>query len=127
LERVRDAGQPVRLEVTGEPFALSTAVDHAVYRMVQEALTNTHKHAAGATATVAVSYQPGAIEIWVNDDGPAVKDASPKYTAGGSGFGLTGMVERIALCGGGLQVGPTPEGGFRVHAHIPVDQSAGSR
>ncbi|RJL27138.1 sensor histidine kinase [Bailinhaonella thermotolerans] len=116
VEQARAAGLPARLSVTGEPVELPAAVDHAVYRIVQEALTNTRKHAAGARARVRLAYEPDAVEVEVIDDGPAAGPAPP-------GFGLAGMAERVALCGGRLATGPRPDGGFRVHARIPLERS----
>ncbi|MER7211967.1 sensor histidine kinase [Streptosporangium sp. NPDC000239] len=122
VERARGAGQRVRLEVTGDSFPLGATVDNAVYRIVQEALTNSRKHAAGAAATVTVAYLPGAVEVEVSDDGPAVQ-----HTSETNGFGLRGITERVTLCGGELQIGSVPEGGFRVRARIPADQGADRR
>ncbi|WP_090946214.1 sensor histidine kinase [Nonomuraea jiangxiensis] len=122
VERAREAGQRIVMEVTGEPFPLPTTVDHAVYRIVQEALTNSRKHASGATATVTLRYLPGMVDVRVADDGPEVRRAP-----GTEGFGLRGIAERVALCGGELQVGAVPQGGFRVHASIPADQGADRR
>ncbi|MFC4112714.1 sensor histidine kinase [Nonomuraea zeae] len=110
-----NAGLPASLTVTGEPVELPAAVDHAVYRIVQEALTNTRKHAVSARASVRLAYEPAAVEVEVVDDGLA-KDGGPP------GFGLGGMAERVALCGGHLSTGPRPEGGFRVHARLPLEQ-----
>ncbi|GAA3016397.1 sensor histidine kinase [Streptosporangium longisporum] len=116
IEEARSSGLPVSLSVTGEPVELTAAVDHAVYRIVQEALTNTRKHAIGARADVRLAYEPAAVEVEVVDDGLAEE-------AGVAGFGLSGMAERVALCGGRLSTGPRPEGGFRVHARIPLERS----
>ncbi|MDA0633194.1 histidine kinase [Nonomuraea sp. MCN248] len=117
VEEAGTAGLPARLTVLGEPVPLPTAVDHAVYRIVQEALTNTRKHATGARATVRLSYEPAAIEVEVLDDGTAPPSPGP------TGFGLGGMAERVALCGGLLSTGPREEGGFRVHARIPLEKT----
>ncbi|MGI5268498.1 sensor histidine kinase [Nonomuraea sp. CA-218870] len=117
VEEAGTAGLPARLTVLGEPVPLPTAVDHAVYRIVQEALTNTRKHAAGARATVRLSYERAAIEVEVLDDGTARPSPGP------AGFGLGGMAERVALCGGLLSTGPREEGGFRVHARIPLEKT----
>ncbi|PZG22967.1 sensor histidine kinase [Nonomuraea aridisoli] len=114
VKEARSAGLPTGLTVTGEPVRLPAAVDHAVYRIVQEALTNTRKHAEGATASVRLAYEPGAVEVEVVDDGLPKSGGTP-------GFGLGGMAERVALCGGRLSTGPRPEGGFRVHARIPLE------
>ncbi|MGW2154722.1 sensor histidine kinase [Nonomuraea sp. NPDC001699] len=114
IGEARSAGLPASLTVTGEPVTLPSAVDHAVYRIVQEALTNTRKHASGARASVLLAYGSAAVEIEVLDDGVAQQGGTP-------GFGLGGMAERVALCGGRLSTGPRPGGGFRVHARIPLE------
>ncbi|MEV4807630.1 histidine kinase [Nonomuraea sp. NPDC049421] len=117
IKEAGSAGLPAALTVTGEPVGLPAAVDHAVYRIVQEALTNTRKHAVGARASVLLTYDPEAVEVEVLDDGVAKNDGTPP------GFGLGGMAERVALCGGRLSTGPRPEGGFRVHARIPLESA----
>ncbi|MEV0613912.1 histidine kinase [Nonomuraea sp. NPDC050404] len=115
IDEARSAGLPASLTVTGQPAELPAAVDHAVYRIVQESLTNTRKHAVSAKASVRLAYAPAAIEVEVLDDGVAAGAGSAP------GFGLGGMAERVALCGGQLSTGPRPEGGFRVHARIPLE------
>ncbi|GAA0952073.1 sensor histidine kinase [Nonomuraea longicatena] len=108
------AGLPTSLEVSGDSLPLPANVDHAVYRIVQEALTNTRKHAEGARASVRLAYDEGGVEVEVLDDGvPSVASMPP-------GFGLRGMAERVALCGGTLATGPRSGGGFRVHARLPL-------
>ncbi|MBG0820299.1 sensor histidine kinase [Planomonospora sp. ID91781] len=119
VEQVRTAGLPVGMEVAGEAVPLPTAVDHAVYRIVQEALTNARKHAPGARVSVRLAYLPGVVEVEVLDDGLGRRAGGQQ----GGGFGLGGMAERVALCGGRLQTGPRPSGGFQVHARIPVPES----
>ncbi|MFI7639198.1 sensor histidine kinase [Nonomuraea sp. NPDC049400] len=114
IKEAKSAGLPASLTVTGEPVELPAAVDHAVYRIVQEALTNTRKHTVSARASVRLTYEPSAVEVEVVDDGLAAEGGAP-------GFGLGGMAERVALCGGQLSTGPRPEGGFRVHARIPLE------
>ncbi|NUP03265.1 MAG: sensor histidine kinase [Nonomuraea sp.] len=114
IGEARSAGLPASLTVTGDPVTLPAAVDHAVYRIVQEALTNTRKHATGARASVRLVYEIEAIEVEVLDDGLPQQGGTP-------GFGLGGMAERVALCGGQLSTGPRPGGGFRVHARIPLE------
>ncbi|PZG37398.1 histidine kinase [Spongiactinospora gelatinilytica] len=118
VEQARAAGLPAALTIEGEPAPLPAAVDHAVYRIVQESLTNTRKHAPGARASVHLIYEEEAVAVEVLDDGtswtPGGRDAT------GAGYGLSGMAERVALCGGQLQTGPRPRGGFRVHARMPV-------
>jgi signal transduction histidine kinase len=115
VEEARTAGLPASLTVTGEPVPLPTAVDHAVYRIVQEALTNTRKHSVGSRASVLLTYEATAIEVEVVDDGAAKLPTS-------TGFGLSGMAERVALCGGDLWTGPRVQGGFRVHARLPLEK-----
>ncbi|MEV5412276.1 sensor histidine kinase [Thermopolyspora sp. NPDC052614] len=114
VEQSTRSGIPARLEVTGEAAPLPATIDHAVYRIVQEALTNTRKHAPGARASVRLAYLDEAVEVEVLDDGSAAPGGHDP------GYGLGGMAERVALCGGQLQTGRRPEGGFRVHARIPV-------
>lgn len=108
-------GLPVSLEVTGDERRLPSGVELSVYRIVQESLTNALKHGGpGVRATVVVTYDPGAVEVTVTDDGRGV--IGP--TSGG--HGIIGMRERAALHDGELQAGPCPGGGFRVHAAVPT-------
>jgi signal transduction histidine kinase len=119
--RVRSAGLTVGFQVTGRQPDLAPGIQLAVYRMVQEALTNVLKHAPSATrATVALHYRPGEIEIQVEND-----DESPPGApapAAGTGRGLAGMRERAAVFGGSIQAGRRADGGWRVVSHLPVDQ-----
>jgi signal transduction histidine kinase len=94
------------------------AVDLSAFRVVQEALTNTLKHARASAASVGVSYGRDAIDIEVLDDGEGAAGS-------GGGHGLVGMRERVALYGGELEFGHTPAGGLRVHALLPVEAKAG--
>jgi signal transduction histidine kinase len=114
VAQARRAGLPVELVVEGAPVALPAGVDLAAYRIVQEGLTNTHKHAGPARAGVAVRYGPDTLELEITDDGRA-------GTNGGGGHGLVGMRERVALYDGRLEAGPRPEGGFTIRAHLPLD------
>lgn len=112
LER---AGQ-ARLDTEGTPVTLRPAVDLTAYRIVQEALTNTMKHAgAGVTARVLLRYTPGALLVEVGDDGPG------SAAADGRGNGLRGMRERVELLGGTLTTGRGSEGGFVVRATLPLE------
>jgi signal transduction histidine kinase len=120
---VRATGLRVELEIAGIVRELPASVDLAVYRIVQEALTNTRKHAAGADACVWIRYERAAIAVEVLDEGGSGAVA-PVGSQPGGGYGLGGMAERVALCGGQLQAGHRPEGGFRVHARIPVPMMA---
>lgn len=115
LERVRAAGTPVRLIVDGPPRVLAAPVDLSAYRIIQEALTNTMKHAGeGAKAQVRLTYEPNRLGIEVLDHATAPAADS------GSGNGLRGMRERVALVGGELSAGPGQHGGFAVRARIPM-------
>ncbi|SNS91531.1 Histidine kinase [Streptosporangium subroseum] len=118
VRQAASAGLPARLEVTGEAVALPSVVDHAIYRIVQESLTNTRRHARGARSSVRLTYLPDAVEVEVLDDGLGAR-AAP-----GGGFGLVGMAERVALSGGELRTGPRREGGFGVHARFPLPGAA---
>ena len=114
VEQVRQSGLPVELTVEGTPVRLPAGVDLSAYRIVQEALTNTLRHAGPAHAWVAVRYEGEDVEIEVANDG-----ASDGVNDGG-GHGLVGMRERVALCGGELRSGPRPGGGFKICARLPV-------
>ncbi|WP_329224989.1 histidine kinase [Streptomyces sp. NBC_01460] len=115
--RVRDTGLPVELTVTGQPRPLPPGVELAAYRVVQEALTNTVKHAAGATAAVIVDHGPDQLRVEVTDTGG---DAGAGAAAG-NGRGLIGLRERLAVYGGTLDTGRRPSGGYRVEALIPLE------
>jgi signal transduction histidine kinase len=111
---VREAGLPVALEIVGDPVALPPGVDLSAYRIVQEALTNALKHAGPARARVVVRYAADAVELEVSDDGVGVAEAP------GTGHGLVGMRERVALYGGDLQAGRLREGGWTLRARLPL-------
>ena len=117
VEQVRQSGLPVELTVEGPPVALPAGIDLSAYRIVQEALTNALKHAGPAHAWVNVRYAEGDVEIEVENDGE-------NHRGGDAGYGLVGMRERVALCGGELQSGPRPGGGFKISARLPVAGSA---
>jgi signal transduction histidine kinase len=117
VEPVRAAGLAVELSVEGEPHELPAAVDLSAYRIVQEALTNTLKHAHAANVTVTIRYGGDAVEVEVVDDGQG-----PAANGGERGHGIIGMHERAALFGGRLRAGPAPQRGFAVHARIPLEE-----
>ncbi|MDQ0950848.1 signal transduction histidine kinase [Streptomyces phaeochromogenes] len=119
IEGVRSAGLPVRTTVHGRATALPPGRQLTVYRVIQEALTNTLKHGGpDATSTVSVSYGTGgAVTATVTDTGRG----STGHGNGAGGRGLTGMRERTALYGGTLESGPLPEQGWRVHLHLPEE------
>jgi signal transduction histidine kinase len=119
--QVREAGLPVELTVEGEARPLPASLDLTAYRIVQESLTNTLKHAGKAKATVRVRYEERALALEVMDDGHGTTPA----TAGG-GRGLVGMRERVATFRGELEAGPRAEGGFGVRARLPLNAERGS-
>ncbi|MFJ4584113.1 sensor histidine kinase [Streptomyces echinatus] len=119
---VRATGMTVRLHREGATDALPAAVDLAAYRIVQEALTNTLRHAAGADeVSVRVTAGKECVEVTVVDNGrtPQGRSAGP-----GTGRGLVGMKERARLVGGTLHAGPLPHGGFEVAARLPLEDAA---
>ena len=121
--RLADAGLPVTLTVRGDSRDLPAVVDLAGYRIVQEALTNVLHHAGTATATVLVEHTPEAVVIDVTDSGDGsarVGRSGGRVGSEGMGSGLAGMRERVTALGGALAAGPRPEGGFRVHAVLPI-------
>jgi signal transduction histidine kinase len=119
-QRVRDGGLAVDLRVDGEPAPLPAGVDLAAFRIVQEALANTSKHAGRARAQVVVRYAPRAVELEIEDDGRGPNGSRPRN---GSGHGLIGMRERVALYGGTLEVGRRVGGGFAVRARLPLEKT----
>jgi signal transduction histidine kinase len=121
IDRVRETGLMVQLWIEGEPRTLSPGVDLAVYRLVQEALTNTLKHAGPqARAWVRIHYAAQGVNVEIEDDG---RGAAAGLPANGEnpGHGLVGMRERVALYGGELRIGPRTGGGFEVRARFPLD------
>ena len=122
LEQVRGTGLPVDFRVEGTPCALSPGVGLTAYRIVQEALTNTMRHAPAAHAAVTLSYEPGYVTVSVANTASA---AGQRPARGGrAGFGLAGIAERVASCGGSLSAGPTLAGGFAVTARASGTVSA---
>jgi signal transduction histidine kinase len=131
--------------VDGDPGAVPAGIDLTAFRIVQEALTNTLRHAPGSQACVRISYFGGAVTVQVSDsgqpdgdgrargaadsaadgaadgpDGERALDGTGLGTGLGPGYGLAGIAERVASCGGSLTVGPDPAGGFAVTARLPV-------
>ena len=114
-ERTESAGATVSVRVAGRPRPVPVELDIAVYRIVQEALTNVLRHAPGAAVRVLVSYEPRGVRVTVENDA-SCKSAEPSE---GSGYGLVGMRERASSLGGELDAGPLPDGGFYVQAFLP--------
>ena len=138
LDQVREAGLGVELTVTGATSQLSPGTDLTAYRIIQEALTNSLRHAQASRAEVTLAYEPGFVTVRVTDDGSGPERSGTVITgpagraegngsgtgpgADGSssgGFGLAGIAERVASCGGSLTVGPTGTG-FAVTARLPA-------
>jgi signal transduction histidine kinase len=117
---LRAAGLEVTLRREGAAGALPAGIDRCAYRIVQEALTNTLRHAGAAHAAVTVRATPEALELDVLDDG---RGGTPAAAGNGAGRGIAGMRERAATLGGSVQAGPLPDGGFRVHARLPLERS----
>ncbi|MFE5239084.1 MULTISPECIES: sensor histidine kinase [unclassified Streptomyces] len=126
VARARMSGQPVEFTERGGRRTRSVDVELAAYRVVQEALTNAMKHAAGQRTQVLVRHGDERIEIEVATEGPASSPATAptaRHEARGGGRGLTGLRERVRMLDGELVAGPRPDGGFHVRAVIPA-QSA---
>jgi signal transduction histidine kinase len=113
-ESVGRAGLPVEIHVEGEAFPLPRAIQLSAYRIVQEGLTNSLKHARAGRAQVTIRYGDEELEVEVADDGrgPAKSD--------GHGHGLVGVRERVKIYGGEMSAGPGTDGGFVLHARLPV-------
>ena len=135
LDHVRSAGLPVSYKVWGMPAELSPSVDLTAYRIVQEALTNTMRHAPGAATLVEIVYEEEYLTVQVADSGASGEAGSTAPSAGPrpaqptapqaigrakGGFGLAGIAERVSSCGGTLTVGPRAAGGFAIVARLPV-------
>ncbi|MGW2572754.1 sensor histidine kinase [Streptomyces sp. NPDC001537] len=110
----RASGLSVRVDRTGPPAPLASATELTAYRIIQEALTNTHKHASPTGTTVTLHYGPRSLRVTVTDDG---RPGAPK--GAGTGHGLVGMRERAIAIGGTVTAGPRPGGGFEVVAELP--------
>ncbi|WP_329454856.1 sensor histidine kinase [Streptomyces sp. NBC_01497] len=125
VEQVRAAGQPVEMVEDGEPPAMAIGAQLTAYRVIQESLTNAVKYARGRQTLVRLAHTPGWTDVTITTAGAT--DGAPTAAAhrnGGphtsGGRGLTGLRERVDMLDGEFTAGPTPEGGFRVHAHIPA-------
>jgi signal transduction histidine kinase len=121
-----DTGRPGTLRVTGDVRALPADVGLTVYRVAQEALTNTRRHAPGASADVHLDYRPATVALTVSDHRPEAggsdgggRSPRPALEHVGGGYGLVGMRERAELLGGELTVGPVDDG-WRVDLRVPA-------
>jgi signal transduction histidine kinase len=114
VSALKASGLPVEVTVEGEPAPLPPGVDVSAYRIVQEALTNSLKHAGPARAHVYVRYHDDDVELEILDDGAGTGNG------GGSGHGLAGIRERVAVIGGEMDTGRRPDGGYAVRARLPL-------
>ena len=114
IDRMRTTGACIELVEVGDRPDVPAGPGLAVYRIVQEAVTNARRHADGAPVRVRLTWSPVAAEILV------VNGPGRSATTTSAGHGLAGMRERVALYGGSLEAGPTPDGGWRVHAALPL-------
>ncbi|MGW7370065.1 sensor histidine kinase [Streptomyces sp. NPDC054841] len=116
VEQAARAGLTVEVTTEGTRTPLPPGADLAAFRIVQEALTNVVRHSGSRTARVRIGYARDRLDLRIDDDGPATGDDQ-----GGSGRGLIGMRERAAALGGTIEAGARPDGGFRVHADLPIE------
>jgi signal transduction histidine kinase len=120
VAQVTAAGVAIDLEVEGSGRNVPAGLDLSTYRIVQEALTNTLKHAHATTAAVHIRYRPEAVEVEITDNGHPGSVLTTSPASDGSGRGLIGMQERAAIFGGSLECGPQSAGGWSVHAYLPI-------
>jgi signal transduction histidine kinase len=118
VEDVGRAGLPVRVHIGGEPFALPRALDLSAYRIVQEGLTNTLKHARATRADVILSYGPDELQIEIRDNGRGLSATD------GLGHGLVGIGERVKIYGGEMTTGTANGGGFILSTRLPIRDAA---
>ncbi|MFJ9556629.1 sensor histidine kinase [Nocardiopsis sp. NPDC101807] len=121
VERSRRAGQSVDLVEDGEPRPMRPQAEEALYRVVQESVTNALKHAPGRHVVVRIDHGDGAVGARITTGGgaPPAEGAGPPPPRPGGGRGLTGLRERVGAVGGELRAGPSDDGGFTVHASVP--------
>lgn len=134
--RAREAGLDVELETTSPPPPVPSAVGSAVYRILQESITNVIRHVGPTRVAVALNYGPDAVEVRVTNDGPRADGDTDKAARGADradaefagtdtrGHGIVGMRERCQLLGGDFDAGPLPGGGFAVTARLPLAPAA---
>ncbi len=127
VDRVRATGLSAALVTEGTPFPLGGAAELTVYRIVQEALTNTLRHAAAGRAQVTIAYADPEVTIRVTDDGTAAAPNPKTPAVFGQGHGLDGMRERVALHHGTLCAGPAADGSWLVEATFRPQQVTGVR
>ena len=125
IDRIAFAGLPVEVRISGEPRPLPSGVDVTAYRIVQEALTNAVKHGSGGKAEVTIRYAERSLRVEVLTSGPSVLTGSGERPrdGDGTGRGLMGLRQRVAVYGGDLDARRRLGGGYRVRARNPVDPS----
>jgi signal transduction histidine kinase len=119
VERFKQSGTPVALIINGVPRPVPAGVDLAAYHIVQESLTNASRHSSGAATRVQIDYAADSVTVLVENERPTAAG----QVAQGDGHGLTGMYERAAATGGRLAAGRRPDGGYQVHAVLPLTRS----
>ena len=118
VEKFRSAGLPVDVAVSGDPRPLAPGLDLTAYRLIQEGLTNTLRHAVGVGRTeVSVDYGPERLRLAILDDGRPVTGPSE------AGNGLLGLKERVGVYGGDLVARPRAGGGFELVATLPLEDA----
>ena len=117
VEQSRETGMTIDFEVLDGPHPVGRTVERTAYRVVQEALTNVHKHAGDPGTLVRLRYRPDGLDVLVENDPPS---GPPAAQLPSGGHGLVGLRERVTVLGGTFEAGPRPSGGFRVFAVIPV-------
>jgi signal transduction histidine kinase len=120
----RDAGVDVKLEMTSSAAPLPSAVDHTVYRILQESITNVIRHVGPTRVTVALDFGTDVLAVRVTDEGPPPAAGTVNGGAAEPGRGIVGMRERCGLLGGELTAGPRSCGGFEVTARLPLAPAA---
>jgi len=125
VAQVQDTGLRVWINVEGERGSVPPGIDLSAYRVIQEALTNVIKHAGSATATVTIRYRDDSVTVEIADQGRIAPDVRVPAPRTGSGHGIIGMRERVAVFGGEFAAGPGPDGGFLVRACFPVVKVTG--
>ncbi|MEU9482911.1 sensor histidine kinase [Streptomyces decoyicus] len=121
VDQSRAAGMRIELTTSGPSRPLDATAERTAYRLVQEALTNVHKHAGAAATCVRLRYVPGELHITVDNEVPSAPSTA-RLPSGG--HGLVGLRERVTVLGGTFEAGPGPDGGFRVTAVIPTREEA---
>ena len=125
VRQASGAGLAVSYRLAGSCGRLSAAVSEAAYRVVQEALTNALKHAPGAPVTVTVEMQAAEVAVAVVNAAPGERPSGMERSGGS--YGLAGMRDRVAACGGQMTAGPAVGGGWRVSVVLPVPAGAATR